>query len=288
MQHRMRTALLTAATLLASAGLALAQPHDPPPPPLGGPPIHDRAVPGAGDTFIDPVPGEKAKATPRVAPRVFFDAVRALGAEDTPPELHPTPEQREAFRAIVDDFRAEARGMMEQRRGEQPPPPGERRRRHRDRADGGPPPPPGEGPPPPPDGERRRPRQRRPDVQANELPPPPPPPPGEAPPPPERRRQGPPPDHADAPRGPRPDGYYARIWQLLDDHQRAFVKHRIDEARRERLMEREEPIVREGVRRELAEDRDPAGPRFRDRGGRRRIEDRPPPPPEEVDVPRPE
>lgn len=67
----------------------------------------------------------------------------------------------------------------------------------------------------------------------------------DGPPPPDagERRRGP-----GTQRGPNPDGYYARVWEMLNEDQQEFLRDRIDEARRERMMEREAPIVREGAR----------------------------------------
>ncbi|MBL8746602.1 MAG: hypothetical protein JNK58_09640 [Phycisphaerae bacterium] len=217
-------------SLAALCGEASAQRGEPPPP-LGGPPVRDRNAPGAGNTFGEPMPGEKPKANRRVAPRVFFESLRSLDDEGTPPDLRPTREQREELREIVQDFMGEVRAF---------------RRARADR----------EGPPPP--GVERGPRPPHGSGEPRADGPPPPPRPGD-------ERRGP-----QEGRGPNPDGCYARVWEVLDADQQAFLRERIEAAQRERMMQREEPIVREGVRKRLAE----VDPMMRDLAGLSREERR--------------
>lgn len=292
MRHRMSSTLLTTSALLLLCGSAVAEPRNPPPPPLGGPPVHDRDVPGTGNTFGEPMPGENPKATPRVAPRVFFDALRSLNSDQAPPPIRPTPEQRDELHSIIEEFKAEARAFRDGDQNRTRPPERENRRprperdpRHQRAGDAPPPPPRGDqpGPPPPSRDDDRRPH--------------------------------------DGARGPNPDGYYARIWDVLNDEQQAFLRDQLDAAQRERMMKREEPIARDGVRRKLSEidpalrgldglSREEVRARLRDlppekrdeiigkllerreRNGPppkdRRPEDRPPPDMDKVDVPKAE
>lgn len=247
MHHPTISKAIGLSALFALAVAAAAQPDDPPPPPLGGPPVHDRNVPGAGNTFGEPMPGEKNKATPRVRPRVFFDALRSLGSEDAPAHLHPTPEQREQLRAVVEEFMDEVRAFREQNPDHNAPPPR------------------GERAPPPP----RGPEQQRADG------PPPPSPPREQPPGETRGAPG-------ARRGPNPDGYYTRVWEVLNEEQQAFLRERLDAAKRDRLRQREAPIVREGGARQSAPGRADT------RRQRRAPTDRPPSDMDKVVVPTPE
>lgn len=211
--------------LVVCAGLAsVAAAADPPEHPLGGPTVEDRNAPGAGNTFGEPMEGEKAKRGGRVDPRAFFGAVRSMDEEGAPADVRPSDEQREQVRAIVEEFRAAARAFHDEHeeeiealrsaagiergpRGEQAPPP-----------------------PPEAEGERREGAQVSPEQSA--------------------AREA---LHELMQQGPNPEEYFARVWEVLNEPQQEYLRSRIEEIQAQRLMEREEPIVRGAVRKNLAE-----------------------------------
>lgn len=224
-----RIAILTAAlTALAwPAGPLAARQSDAP---LGGPPVKDRDVPGAGSPFGGATPGEPGARTPRIAPRVFFEAVRSLESDDAPPEVRLSNEQRGRISAIVREFRQEARAFREANR---------ERISDLERRAGLP----GDA--------ERQPRRRTRDGSADAPAPADRPPSAEAPTPGQQAARE---ELRELMRqGPSPDGYYARIWEALGDEQRVYLRERLEAARRDRMMKDGEPIVREAVRKRLDE-----------------------------------
>lgn len=285
MNMNVNRSIRIAAAVAVSAGLAwplFARQTDPP---LSGPAVKDRNVPGAGNTFGDGMPMDPAKRAGRVQPRLFFEAVRELAGDGAPEGMRLTEEQAEQCRAIAEEFRAAAQAFQREHR--------EEIRALREKAGEAVVERRGRGDPPPPanQGERKAatPEQQAFREQLREL----------------------------MQKGPKPDPYFARIWEVLDDEQEAFVRRRVEQVQTERMMERGGPIAREAVRQKMAE-ADPRlkelqglsrreirerlrelPPEERERilaklreyreqrggGGGRRVEDKPPPSVDDVDVP---
>jgi hypothetical protein len=190
---------------------------EPPTDPLAGPKVEDRDVPGSGNTFGEGVESGTFKGGWRVRPRVFFDAVRAMDGDDAPAEVRLSEDQRERARAIAEEYRESARAFIESRR--------EEFEALRSAA-----------------GAERGPRgEIEPAVQ-------PPATPEQA-----AAREG---LRELMKQGPNPEEAYAKVWEILNEAQREFLRGEIEAFESRRMMEVEEPIVRGAVRQRLEEDRE--------------------------------
>lgn len=284
-------ALSLAPVALAEKVTSQAPDPDDPTQLLRGPSVEDRDVPGVTEMFGEPPrPGAQQQGQRREQPirfQVFMKAMRALGDEDTPERLRPTPEQVEEVRAIARDFGKEMRAFqkadkdeiksLRERAGRTRDGKAQQRDRARERQGG--------------DSSRDRERQDRSDQARGSFAPDD----GNAPrrearakPGPESRK-----DRELAQQqlrdlwasAPRPDAHYERIWDVLTAEQRAFVEGQLAAHRDEMMMRRAEneaERILERTRRASPEQRR----RFAQREGRRqrdRRNDAPPPPPPAVD-----
>lgn len=198
--------------------------------PLGGPAVKDRAVPGTSNSFSESMTPDQSKRTPRIAPRVFFEAVRSLTDESTPVDLQPSEEQRETVRSLITEFQDSARDFREEN--------AEAIKELQAKA----------GLPGGPEGRGPRQGQGKGRNQPGSENAPPPPPPGEG-----RQRRGgpnatPPTPEQQAAReelralmakGPKPDDTYTRIWEVLTEPQREFVQARLESHQQERMTRAE-------------------------------------------------
>lgn len=106
-----RRCTLAVAALALCAGLAQAQQSEDRDPPLKGPSVTDRNVPGAAPDFGM---GMNRRFGERVPPEVFRRALGVLTADDAPADIRATPEQREKFKELVDNFEASVRKFRQE------------------------------------------------------------------------------------------------------------------------------------------------------------------------------
>jgi hypothetical protein len=106
------TRLVLAATLALCAGLAQAQDtKKDKDQPLKGPAVTDRNVPGAAPDFGM---GANRRFGERVPPEVFRRALGVLTSDDAPADIRATPEQREKFKEMVDNFESAVRKFRQE------------------------------------------------------------------------------------------------------------------------------------------------------------------------------
>lgn len=222
---RAKSALALLVVCAGAAMPAAAQQERKPEPPLSGPRVREQRIPGVEQGFSEgrreAGPGRREMVIPH---RVFMQAIGALrgeGENAADEALRLTPAQNEKISALDRGFRESMRAFVEKAPGEQPEA-GRRPRRERGPGDGGAP----AGAPADRMGE-----------------------PGDAPagaPGPERRRE-----RLEAMRenAPRPTDTQTKMFAVLDEEQREFVKGRINAWRKQA----EERFGEEYMQRQLRE-----------------------------------
>ncbi|MFM9997132.1 MAG: hypothetical protein ACKVU4_15190 [Phycisphaerales bacterium] len=229
---RAKSALALLVVCAGAAMPAAAQQERRPEPPLSGPRVREQRIPGVEQGFSEgrreAGPGRREMVIPH---RVFMQAIGALrgdGEHAADESLRLTPEQDDKIAALDREFRESMRAFTEQSRGEQPE---AGRRARRAPGDAGAP---SEMP-----ADRVRERVDRPEGGPDGAPSP------------ERRRE-----RLDAMRenAPRPTDTHTKMFAVLDQPQRAFVKERVDAWRKQT----EERMGEEYMQRRLRE-RQPEG-----------------------------
>jgi hypothetical protein len=217
MSTRRLATYATAWAILGITGITLGQAElRPGEPPLGGPRVKDREVPGVREAFAEGS-GGRFMQRERLPLPVFVEAVRSLQSPDAPAEVRLSQEQESTIRGLVTEFERQAREYRAAHRDDL-----RRLRQQAGPRDGGaragaPAPGGAEGMA---EGEAAGADQGRREAAAERLR--------------EIERNA-----------PRVEDLYTRVWEHLSEPQRRWADAKLDAWRQERAKQREDEYVRQ-------------------------------------------